>query len=635
MDHDPEEVFEKVIQHLLDNKQHEDALEQVNKRMRDEKLVLKLSQKCLLELRVRCIWYMSKDISVTTEAFEQLMHEGGLEFKFPLTFFIYGCFMRLKGLLDVALNFLEHGLEKVWNTRKNLELIDQFIEEITRVKERIGAREREISKKSEHKRELERGRERARQREVARQSKTKNKWGKKGMKKTILEGAEKVEEDVVLDEEEEDEENKENKITIEDADGEKAADVIKENVEAIKNENEKEEDKIAEKEEARSHLGIRAKFTRDSEFTLIAKTGHNCYRAIDSGRINVEKSLVVVPEPQIAKFNQLHALCSKHESLLTIEDVVRHSIESLDFLVSESVVGVGYFFERELQRLDGVVTRERWWHHIAQKFRTIFRDVVQGLMFLNLSTDFVCGDLAFSIFVTEDGRGRILPNLYDRTTKGLVEDVRQLKEVMHSICFLPFADKDDDSMLPLELQRLLKFDHNKCLDSHWFLINHPFMWSLEECIQFPHKLKKLMKCDILISKEIENALERLRVFVDWVDKPTGVYLQVLRYFQNKSKKKKKGNLQQKKKLLYEKKVDIVRFYVATYTHVNDMCYKKFRPKRFEENEIEDTLRRYFPTFYVDMYECICVCADYGVLNDEDLKRVVLVRPVERVLYQGF
>ncbi|KAK2378183.1 hypothetical protein QL285_078767 [Trifolium repens] len=67
---------------------------------------------------------------------------------------------------------------------------------------------------------------------------------------------------------------------------------------------------------------------------------------------------------------------------------------------------------------------------------------------------------------------------------------------------------------------------------------------------------------------------------------------------------------------YHNRVDICRFFVAAYSHLNDYMYKTDRKKRAE---IEETLSGYFPKFYVIMFECLCRNAE--TLEDKALKMI--------------
>jgi hypothetical protein len=94
----------------------------------------------------------------------------------------------------------------------------------------------------------------------------------------------------------------------------------------------------------------------------------------DTGKIQVEKSLVPATKYQVKNFQELYYICSRHQSLLTLESVVQHPSDNTDLLVCEVVHKLNDYFEKERQEFDGVeVTENQWWTHISEKFRRIFK----------------------------------------------------------------------------------------------------------------------------------------------------------------------------------------------------------------------------------------------------------------------
>ncbi|KAL8106110.1 uncharacterized protein LOC141676531 [Apium graveolens] len=371
----------------------------------------------------------------------------------------------------------------------------------------------------------------------------------------------------------------------------------------------------------------------------------------DTGKVQIEKSLVAATKHQVKEFHALHSICAQHHSLLTVEFVVHHPIDNTDeSLVCEVVHTLKDFFDKEFQKLRGAqMTETLWWDHICESFRIIFRDVIQGMMFLYLRTDFGCHDLSFNIFVTKSGNGRILPSMIQNTIgrKECVNQITQLKDAMRTVIAFPFNGVIKNLELPLELRRFLDFDHSRCFGPTWFVINCPFFWTVNKKVQFAHELKMLFKLNRNIKWEIETCLKKARVFEFWKDKvPEGVYKKILHYHESTTSKAK-AEVEDKDKAKvgdgseaevedkagdgsackevqafdgYHERADICRFFVASYMHVNDYMYlndRRFKPLR--RAEIEAALSTYFPFFYVDMFECLCKRA--GELGDEVLKVV--------------
>ena len=96
-----------------------------------------------------------------------------------------------------------------------------------------------------------------------------------------------------------------------------------------------------------------------------------------------------------------------------------------------------------------------------------------------------------------------------------------------------------------------------------FVINQPYFWNTTEKISFTFKLRELVEEK---RNPILFFLDQRQLYQNWWQKLQHVY-RIL--FNNAMKRKRtiKG---------YRKSVDIIRFYGAVYTHINELEYKKDR-----------------------------------------------------------
>ncbi|GAU34097.1 hypothetical protein TSUD_255930 [Trifolium subterraneum] len=104
-----------------------------------------------------------------------------------------------------------------------------------------------------------------------------------------------------------------------------------------------------------------------------------------------------------------------------------------------------------------------------------------------------------------------------------------------------------------------------------------------------------------------TSLQEANAFTGWQDVVVdGVYKKILDYHGPASN------------FGYHDRVHIYRYFVASYSHLNDRVYITDRnDKIFSKAEIEESLSGYFPEFYVNMFECICRNA--AEFEDKQLK----------------
>lgn len=354
-------------------------------------------------------------------------------------------------------------------------------------------------------------------------------------------------------------------------------------------------------------------------FSFIRESGRNCYTCTENaGRFGVEKSLVVTPF-QLKSFKELHATCFANQSLMHVESCFSNPTDGADMLVCEPVSTLDFYCGVELRKLEvelrrKQVTKSEWWSHMSSKFQMIFRDVVQGLKYLYSKTGYACGDLKFSIFVTEDGRGRILPNLVPRNErKEILDDITQLKDAIWSSIAYPFGGDTTNIQIATELERFLFFDFEQSMSSLWFAIDYPCFWTVEERIQFTHNLKTLLMSDGWTRAKIEHLLIGNKLYDEWNEVPKGALKKIMDYHEQRRETDPSYD-----NAGYTQNSDIVRFFVATYNHINEKKYKDIHGQDYTKAGIETKLRRMFPMFYVDMFECVCLASN---VSDEKLERL--------------
>ncbi|XP_045812617.1 uncharacterized protein LOC123906683 isoform X2 [Trifolium pratense] len=421
----------------------------------------------LLELKARVLWYMKKRDNGVLSALGELF-DSGVEFRFPVTYLVYGASSHVKEGSESQLKIYRLGLEQA--EKKDDKMVDEF-------KQRLQPLEEAAHRKLE---------------------KSKRKM-RRGM------NVEKQEEEEV-------------QTPVKDVELQTVVDVTA-SEQSVLEEKKKNEDEI-----------FPFQFDCHFKFTMVGKLKNQCYTGIQYiGEVEVDKSFVAATKCQLSYFKELYYQCSRHQSLLTVESIVQHPADGTDLLVCEVVQTLNDYFEE--QKLDGAeVTETQWWEHISEKFRRIFRDVIQGMMFLYSATDYDCGDLSFNVFVTKSGRGKILPSMVKRTgTKQTVDHIKILKDLMKTVIAFPFSGITESLELPLELRRFLDFEHSRCFSPAWFVINCPFFWTVEERIQFAHELKMLIKLNLKFRYTIEACLEDANLFSNWNDVVDGIYKKILNY----------------------------------------------------------------------------------------------------------
>ncbi|XP_074286899.1 uncharacterized protein LOC141612088 [Silene latifolia] len=341
--------------------------------------------------------------------------------------------------------------------------------------------------------------------------------------------------------------------------------------------------------------------------------GHDCYVGFTKTNIcPVKKAFIRAQDPHINQFQKLVDVCSKHRSLLGVEQAVKVGKENSIYLVTEVVYPVTYYFRLMCQQ-HCPRSLEEWWEIIEEQFWIIFRDIIHGLMHL-FKTGYACGNVSFNTFVTPDGRGRLLPSLASPKPK---DDIKELSQLMKTVISFPFEGNDDRTFIPHDLRSFLDLidDIIKSFKSipmlPEFLLDHPYFWTIGEKIDFCFKLRKLIKTDT-VYVAIEKVLQTLGLFKNWNTVIVeGVYHKVL------DKPNKSGYLSK-----YRTSVDIVRFFYAVYTHINEKEYKDLRgKKKLTDEQIEEALMGYFPNFYSDMFKCLCDCGGKRSISAEHLLKL--------------
>lgn len=571
-----EEDFEIRIMDMISRKTHRAAGKLIEEKLRTLG-THELGKRFLQELHVRVLLAGEASKEDVMKIFEE-MFEGEIPeirkglFRFAITYHAYGVSTTD---LDAALSAFKFGLEEARSEQHchgRSMLIRELTNEIHRVEASIKKAEAEAKK------------ERNKQKKLRKKAEGKSKMAEK------LEDEKEEERDKgkggEKKYEQEEERDKENGAEKED-----------------KKEEERDKEMGAEKEDEVIEPEPQLNFTFSFKLT---RKSENCFGGTQfSPRFNVEKSLINATKHQVDGFRELYSMCLQNAHLLRVEAVVQDPIDQRDMLLSESVYTIGDFFKGQLEKLGSNVTKEQWWDHIADEFKIIFRDITQGLMYLYLDTEHVCGNLSFNAYVTTYGRGKILPSL-ETPKNGKADDIAQLKDLMVTVIFFPFHGKrTNDLKLPLELRIFLDFDHQQCMSSAWFLIDSPFFWPMEKRIQFAHNMKKLLKDNEDIFNSFEKCLSERCWFLNWHETPEDVFCELMKY----------------SRAGYHDRSDIFRFFSASYGHVNDRKYEKYRfGKKYKDAEIEDVLRNYFPDFYVKMWECLLHCAEKSVNAKDDVLR---------------
>jgi hypothetical protein len=95
-----------------------------------------------------------------------------------------------------------------------------------------------------------------------------------------------------------------------------------------------------------------------------------------------------------------------------------------------------------------------------------------------------------------------------------------------------------------------------------FLIDHPYFWNVAEKIEFTFKLRNLVKQK---TGPLQTEVKNLDGYKKWWNNLINVYHSV--YVEASKRKRIKQ---------YRRNVDIVRYFGAVYTHINEYEYKVAR-----------------------------------------------------------
>ncbi|KAL6538427.1 hypothetical protein OROGR_012415 [Orobanche gracilis] len=344
----------------------------------------------------------------------------------------------------------------------------------------------------------------------------------------------------------------------------------KKNEEPQKSDNKNEE---AEKSDKKKNEEAEKSEKKNEEGTKDVKNDRMEPRAVGF-------SLIAATERQIRGFEELNKLCSEHGNLLSVFHLASRE-SSDDELMVEKVCPIEDYFEKEFTKnfadCGGQVTSKMWWDHIEKKFQRIFRGVIQGLIYLYRNGK-VCGNLYRSdmtccnIFVTaHSGEGRTLPSL-DPEQKA-DNDVTDLVVAMTSW----------SSLLNLNVPMFL-------------LIDHPYFWTIEERVIFMYRWHRVVKRDRLRDEIIGACEVMLSEYDEWWTILDGRYKEIYKKAENATNAVSP----------YRHPIDIIRFYHAAYTHVNDKEYGG-HVVAFSDAQIDKDLTKFFPSYYIDMFEAFCHC----------------------------
>ncbi|RAL47684.1 hypothetical protein DM860_012309 [Cuscuta australis] len=297
------------------------------------------------------------------------------------------------------------------------------------------------------------------------------------------------------------------------------------------------------------------------------------------------------------------------------------------FILTEPAHVLENFFSLEAQSLwsqDVRKTYETWWKHIECLHRSIFRDIAQGLLFL-YSRGECCGQLASNVYVTDEGRGKILPSMYvDSSPK---DDLRHLVRLMKDVIQQPFPGATlDDFPLPLELKRFFSFIGVGNLKKVpvWYQIYPPYFWTVRERISFVHRFKTMMFSQQIVGK-LNKELLKMNFFCNSAKNLDGVFKEIWKKGDPslKEQTKSEGVLSNSglKDISYKGRIAIVRFARTLYVHINGDEYQHFRRKILDDEEIESEITRMWPELYVNLFECACNCSKIGIMNGVCLRQI--------------
>ncbi|KAL6525923.1 hypothetical protein OROMI_030318 [Orobanche minor] len=360
------------------------------------------------------------------------------------------------------------------------------------------------------------------------------------------------------------------------------------------------------------------KFSRHLDFSVDTHLGDGFYNGFMKSPTSTIPKLFIKPViSQVDSIDLLQTLVSKGNSFLNVDFFMECSDTHPSFLVVDDVYPLDHFF---ITKFENFISERRrfaladnkiaWWDLIAKEFTQIFRDIAHGLMVLysseGVSLGGVCGNLNKNMYVTKDGRGKILPSL-DRTKK-VVDDLEDLVEKMRFIiglpCPVPISEIRDlkDFAISDELIDFLGADYvikSRYVPALW-LVNHPCFWISTErssCILRLIYLTKRKAIPLqLLCYELDSCetfLEHTRLNTHWSD---GIGNTLFRAILNK----KKGVAN------YVRSIDIVRYMGACYGHVNESEYDQLRGMNiiYSEDDVEKELRSFFPKIILELFQAL-------------------------------
>ncbi|VFQ97517.1 unnamed protein product [Cuscuta campestris] len=306
--------------------------------------------------------------------------------------------------------------------------------------------------------------------------------------------------------------------------------------------------------------------------------------SMESCGFNLPVTYVRAERSRLTRFPELRELCCCSDTLLSVIHLASIPPTSNPFILTEPAHVLENFFSLEAQSLwsqDVRKTYETWWKHIECLHRSIFRDIAQGLLFL-YSRGECCGQLASNVYVTDEGRGKILPSMYvDSSPK---DDLRHLVRLMKDVILQPFPGATlDDFPLPLELKRFFSFIGVGNLKKVpvWYQIYPPYFWTVRECISFVHCFKTMMFSQQIVGK-LNKELLKMKFFCNSAKNLDGVFKEIWKKGDPSLKEQTKSEGVQSnsglKDISYKGRIAIVRFARTLYVHINGDEYQHFRRK---------------------------------------------------------
>ncbi|KAL8139872.1 hypothetical protein V2J09_005893 [Rumex salicifolius] len=338
------------------------------------------------------------------------------------------------------------------------------------------------------------------------------------------------------------------------------------------------------------------------------------------------RSFIKCLASQTANYEKLEYLGLNGFNILNIEDA--EVIKNETCFVVQPVKTLDAFFELELQNYwatsqQGMTDSENWtddiravvlsewWQFIEVKFKKIFNGVVNGLLFLD-SMGYRCGDLSFSIYITDEGHTRLLPTMYSIVKPD--EDIHDLVKCMRRIVFRVCSSSP--SWMQNDLDHFFGF-HNpeklKYVPLRW-LLNHYFFWSPRERIQFIHNLRHLKsrKTYKIFCGLLEEEMRKKDGNYFWFHElPDGIFLEIWRM----GDPERCGLVQ----VFPYTNSDIITYMVAVYTHYNGTEYSEFRDETLDAVAIERKLVEIFPNIYGLIMDVLHALIEQRVRRGESIE----------------